>query len=61
MIHGWNTEKTAESFIWRVYSFQRGIGQVTLQSGICTTRAKAMGQAKKWVLFYRRTARAEAA
>lgn len=54
MCHGWNTTKTESGFNWKVTRFECGVGTTVLQSGSCSTRAKAMRRAKQWVLFYRR-------
>lgn len=54
MTHGWNTTKTEAGYRWQVSRFEYGAGATILQSGVCTTRAKAMGRAKAWALYYRR-------
>ena len=54
MTYGWNTTKTETGYAWTVYSFTYGVGQHIIHSGICKTRAQAMGQAKRHVLPLRR-------
>lgn len=53
--YGWQTTKTDRGFSWTVHSVSYGAPTVVHQSGVCRTRAQAMGRAKKWVLYYRRT------
>lgn len=59
--HGWNTTKTETGFAWRVYGVLDCAGTITLQQGVCTTRAKALTFARRWVGRYRRSAQATAA
>lgn len=44
----WQTTKTETGFAFRVYSFGYQIPEITLKSGVCATRAIAVGQAKRW-------------
>lgn len=61
----WNTTKTAEGYKFTVYHIvprtepnEKGhyADTVTLNEGICKTRAKASGLAKRWTLYHKRTA-----
>ena len=59
MTHGWTTTKTKAGFDWAitqtVWNAEAGRSfTTTLKAGSEATRAKAMGRAKKWVLFFRR-------
>ncbi len=57
MTYGWNTTKMeAGTYAWSVYSFEFGAGANILRSGVCSTRAKAVSQAKRNVMVYRRPA-----
>lgn len=47
MVIGWNTTKTAAGYSWRVYSVAHAVPTVTLVSGEATTRARAVGAAKR--------------
>ncbi|NDB68874.1 MAG: hypothetical protein EB015_12875 [Methylocystaceae bacterium] len=53
----WSTTKTSTGFAWRVCRFDRADIRklIVLREGVCATRAQAMGQAKRIVLFYRKT------
>ena len=57
----WSTHKFATGYEWRVYSFGYQVPQETLKSGICNTRAKAMGEAKRWTIYLKGKAIREAA
>ena len=56
MTYGWNTTKTNIGYRWTVYSFQYGVGQQHIASGVCATRAQAVARAKRVVLPLRRAA-----
>jgi hypothetical protein len=54
MTYGWNTSKQTDgTFTWKVTVSGYQVATVVLQSGTCSTRAKAEGRAKKWALYYR--------
>lgn len=58
MTYGWNTKKNDNgSYEWQVTGFEYGAGSSVLRSGICATRAQAIGQAKRNVMPFRRAAR----
>ena len=59
MTHGFTTTKTATGFDWAITqtTWDAEAGRAfttTLKAGSEATRAKALGRAKKWVLFFRR-------
>ena len=54
MAYSWNTKQTATGFEWAITCTTYETGTTTLKSGKSATRAKAMGIAKKWVIFFRR-------
>ena len=59
MTHGFSTTKTAQGFNWAITRtvWDEAAGRSftsTLKSGDENTRAKALGRAKKWVVFFRR-------
>jgi hypothetical protein len=59
MTHGFRTTKTAEGFEWAIVrtEWNESAGRsfsTVIKSGLTSTRAKSLGMAKKWVLFFRR-------
>lgn len=59
MTHGFRTTKTAQGFEWAITrtEWNEAAGRsftTELKAGVSATRAKALGAAKKWVLFFRR-------
>jgi len=56
MAYSWKTTKTETGFDWAITG-TTSEGTIILKSGHSATRAKAMGIAKKWVVFFRRGGR----
>lgn len=59
MTHGFSTTQTATGFNWNIarteWNEELGKGVTTIvKTGTAATRAKALGAAKKWVIFFRR-------
>lgn len=59
MTYGFSTTKTISGYNWVItrteWSDEIGRAISTIvKSGVCATRAKALGAAKRWVLFFRR-------
>jgi hypothetical protein len=59
MTYGFRTTKTAQGFEWAITrtEWNEAAGRsftTEPKSGFASTRAKALGMAKKWVLFFRR-------
>jgi len=59
MAYSWNTKQTATGFEWAITctvwnADENKARTEVLVNGQATTRAKAMGIAKKWVLFFRK-------
>ncbi len=59
MTYGWNTHKTNSGYSWAitrtVFDEASGHGQTTIiKSGFRTTYARAMHQAKRWCLYFRK-------
>jgi hypothetical protein len=52
----WNTQKTAEGYGWRVYSFAYGEPTENLKTGVARTRAIATRLARQWTLYLKKTA-----
>ena len=55
MTIGWHTTKTANGYTATVRSIGYQVPTVVLKTANFATRAQAMGYAKKWTLYFRRT------
>jgi hypothetical protein len=53
--YGWSTQKTNSGYFWRVVGINHEQPMVTLVSGVCPTRAKAVSQAKKNIIIFRKS------
>ena len=56
MVITWNTSITAAGFEWQVIEVGHKVETKVLKSGRCSTRARAVGQAKRWCLYLKRKA-----
>jgi hypothetical protein len=53
MITTWRTTKTETGFSFTVFQIGYQVPSVTLKTGECSSRAKAMLLAKKWVRYFK--------
>ena len=53
MVITWNTTKTSQGFEFNVYTVGFQVPSQTLKTGVCSSRAKAVLQAKKWVRYFK--------
>jgi hypothetical protein len=53
MVTTWNTHKTEAGFEFRVYRLGYQVPTETLKQGVCSSRAKAVLLAKKWVRWFK--------
>lgn len=56
MVTCWNTHKVANGYEFRVFAVGYQVPSVTLKTGLCSSRAKAVRQAKAWVRFLKANA-----
>jgi hypothetical protein len=57
-VTGWRTTKTTSGYMAEVYTYEANGARAVLKYTTFPTRAQAMGYAKKWVLYFRRMAKA---
>jgi hypothetical protein len=56
----WNTKKLPNgTYSFRVYTVGYQVESVTLQTGVCQTRARASGSARRWVRYFKAKQQAE--
>lgn len=56
MIITWRTHKIEKGFYFEVIRMGYGVSGEILKTEICSSRAKAVLQAKKWVRYFKQAA-----
>jgi hypothetical protein len=58
MVISWRTHKIEEGFQFQIVRIGYAVPTEVIKSGVCATRAQAMGMAKKWTRYYKAQERA---